>query len=101
MKRACGTYRGEEFSCSLKASLVVGPGEGLHMMKLETVHCHSLRYPHKAYAENQDILSPASFGHSENTVRTLRHLQNALQRLELKHCDGRPKSLHTFGGPKH
>lgn len=38
-----GTYRGEEFSCSLKASLVVGPGEGLHMMKLGPAHCHSLR----------------------------------------------------------
>lgn len=38
-----GTYQGAEFSCSLKASLVVGPSEGLHMMKLATVSFQSLK----------------------------------------------------------
>lgn len=38
------TYRGAEFSCSLKASLVVCPSEGLHMMKLATVSFQSLKY---------------------------------------------------------
>lgn len=37
------TYQGAEFSCNLKASLVVCPSEGLHMTTLVTVSFRSLK----------------------------------------------------------
>lgn len=45
------TYLGVEVFCSSKASLVVCPGEGLHMMKLQTAHCRSLKTRTKTFME--------------------------------------------------